>query len=607
VNAQSLIGIKLGNFRLERLLGRGRMGIVYLAHDEALLRPTAVKILSWSLPAQHGLDPEAWFLAEARNVARIDHPHVIRIYGVAKHAPHCYIAMEYVNGATADDWVSRHGPFSARRATEILLQAASALQAAHDAKIVHRDIKPGNLLIDAEGGAKLGDFGMAMSLSRDANREAARAGTPHYTAPEIWRGHVATPATDIYALGATFFYLLTGRPPFDASTLEELTDAHLHAPVPDPNDYAAAIPPGCHQLIERCMAKSAGDRYASAQVLGWEVRGVVRELNSLAPAPRQVMRAEAERRRSSPAGEQRGSQPFGFRVEPFQSIEPLSAPAIGEPFRSTRDALRAALRDEASHCVLLSGAPGSGKTTLAQQLMAECMSAAPLAVVSNDEPSKSLQQQVARAFGIVPLLASRANAEIDGLLEELERTQRGPASPAWLVLDNLRPSRARLGELWVLMQAASKTKSFRMLVLATPELEDGLARAATRERQVEPLRVSLPPLTPRQTLDYMAAWLQAVRTPSSPPVVITPDAALLVAHESGGSLVRINEIARAMLQRAWSERRLVLSSWDAWSAAREVAAPGAPAQRARPRDWPTKQVLEILNAERHAAGIPWRQ
>src|SRR5512145_3429257 len=140
----SLVGAKLGNYRLERRLGRGRMGVVYLARDEALLRPTAVKILSWAMPESQGQDPEAWFIAEARNVARVNHPHVVQIYGVARHGNHCYIAMEYVDGATADAWVARNGPFSVERATELLIQTSSALQAAHEAGIVHRDIKPEN-------------------------------------------------------------------------------------------------------------------------------------------------------------------------------------------------------------------------------------------------------------------------------------------------------------------------------------------------------------------------------------------------------------------------------------------------------------------------------
>src|SRR4029079_12596647 len=169
--------------------------------------PTAVKVLTWS-PAEH--DPEAWFLAEARNVARLNHPSVVQIYSVARHGPYCYIAMEYVEGVSADVMVSRDGPFSAERATAVILQLAAALELAHASGIIHRDVKPGNILINQRDGvAKLGDFGMAVS-GRSGN-QTPRAGTPHYFAPEIWRGEPATISTDLYALGATYYYLLTGR------------------------------------------------------------------------------------------------------------------------------------------------------------------------------------------------------------------------------------------------------------------------------------------------------------------------------------------------------------------------------------------------------------
>src|SRR4051812_2070077 len=198
------------------------MGVVYLARDEALLRPTAVKILSWAAADLQGHDPEAWFLSEARHVARINHANVVHIYAVAKHGPYCYIAMEYVDGASADTRIAEMGPFPADRATEILVQAASALQAAHDAGVVHRDVKPGNLLIGLDGSVKLSDFGMALDMAGARASVQVRAGTPFYTAPEIWRGEPASPATDIYALGATYFYLLTGSPPFTASDLPSL-------------------------------------------------------------------------------------------------------------------------------------------------------------------------------------------------------------------------------------------------------------------------------------------------------------------------------------------------------------------------------------------------
>ena len=246
----NLAGIKLGNYRLRRVLGRGNMGVVYLATDEALLRPTAVKVLTWS-PAEH--DPEAWFLAEARNVARLNHPSVVQIYSVARHGPYCYIAMEYIEGVSAEAMVQRDGPFAAERATEVILQLAAALELAHASGIVHRDVKPGNILINSDGTAKLGDFGMAVSALRP-DAPGVRAGTPHYFAPEIWRGEPASAATDLYALGATYYYLLTGRPPLDGSSIAGLSVAHQRQEVVAPRELAADIAGACMRVVRRCMA-----------------------------------------------------------------------------------------------------------------------------------------------------------------------------------------------------------------------------------------------------------------------------------------------------------------------------------------------------------------
>src|SRR5512133_4321299 len=157
-----LAGLKLGNYRLERLIGRGRMGVVYLAKDEALLRPTAIKILSWRVADAQGHDPVQWFLTEARLVARINHPRVVQIYGAARHGDYCYIAMDYVPGHSAEAMVARGAPMAPELATDILVQAASALHAAHAAGVVHRDVKPANLLVADGGVTKLGDFGMAL-------------------------------------------------------------------------------------------------------------------------------------------------------------------------------------------------------------------------------------------------------------------------------------------------------------------------------------------------------------------------------------------------------------------------------------------------------------
>ncbi|HEY5956337.1 MAG TPA: serine/threonine-protein kinase, partial [Polyangiaceae bacterium] len=282
---ENLIGEKLGNYRLERLLGRGRMGVVYLAQDEALLRSTAVKVLSWAVSDAVGQNPEAWFISEARNAARINPPPVVQIYGVARHGPHCYIAMEYVDGSSADCWIRRKGVFSLERATELLIHVADALQAAHEANVIHRDVKPENLLLRSDGRAKLGDFGMAVDITRSGGAAAVRAGTPYYTAPEIWRGSVASIASDIYALGATYYYLLTGCPPFQARELADLVAAHLNAPIPALPPIHTSVPPVCQAILNRCLAKLPNHRYANAQALALEARALLTQLTDPIPPP----------------------------------------------------------------------------------------------------------------------------------------------------------------------------------------------------------------------------------------------------------------------------------------------------------------------------------
>src|SRR5258705_2594695 len=204
--------------------------------------------------------------------------------------------MEYVGGVAADAMVQPAGPFSAERATEVILQLAAALELAHASGIIHRDVKPGNILIKADGTAKLGDFGMAVSTQRTTRHEI-RAGTPHYFAPEIWRGEPATIATDLYALGATYYYLLTGRPPLDRPTIAGLSAAHQRQEIVDPPELAPDIAAVCMPLVRGCMAKSPTERLESARAVAWEARGVLRELES--PGDTASRRVDLGRRSSS--------------------------------------------------------------------------------------------------------------------------------------------------------------------------------------------------------------------------------------------------------------------------------------------------------------------
>ncbi len=346
-----LVGLKLGNYRLERLIGRGRMGVVYLANDEALLRPTAIKLLSWKAADAQGQDPVRWFLGEARMVARINHPRVVQIYGAARQGDHCYIAMEYVVGRSAEAMVAE-GAIAPELATDILLQAAAALHAAHVSGIIHRDVKPANLLVGAGGVTKLGDFGMALGSADLAVGNAhIRVGTPYYTAPEIWAGGKASVASDIYSLGATWFHLLTGQPPFPGATVPAVEQAHLRAPIPDPRALVPSLPASCAALISRALAKDPRDRQASALVLLQEGRGVMQELAAAGGAPLPSRHSEpaltplpSGLRHLPPLAPELLRTTLGFLFRPFSDVAPHHAVLAPLPARANASQLDAYLR-----------------------------------------------------------------------------------------------------------------------------------------------------------------------------------------------------------------------------------------------------------------------
>jgi serine/threonine protein kinase len=581
----NLAGMKLGNYRLRRLLGRGSTGVVYLAEDEALLRPTAVKVLTWA-PAKH--DPEAWFLAEARSVAKLNHPSVIQIYSVARHGPHCYIAMEYVDGVSAEAMVTRQGPLSAERATAVIVQLAAALELAHASGIIHRDVKPANILINKrDGSAKLGDFGMAVSGLRGA--QTVRAGTPHYFAPEIWRGEPASIATDLYALGATYFYLLTGRPPIDDATLAGLSAAHQQQEVVAPPELAARVAASCMRVVRRCMAKAPVERYESALAVAWAMRGVLRELESPWLTP--VDNAQPSLGEADALWRARG-----FQFDPFAAVDPSAPPYREAPFDGLRRELGARLAMSGT-ALVLAGAPGSGRSVLARWVFAcHAGRGAYIDLERINARPGSLVERIARAFGAIASTRAAGNAEIEGLLEVLARASRAEAVPL-IVIDGVVVGTRAAVEVATLVRAARSTRYFSLLVV-------GPAEFATDTFGAHPASavIAMPPLTPRQAGKYVESWLRATRSPSAPPLIITIDAALLVGHRTSGNLARINALAREMIASGGP----VITSWDAWTApdagdpARAVPPP------VRPAVWPTPEILGLINQCRIAAGLAER-
>lgn len=272
----------LGPYHLLRRLGEGGMGTVYLAHDPALDRRVAVKVLrlpASTSDAKAGATMARRFLREARSAARISHPHVVTIHAVGEHPAgggRPYLVMEYVEGGSLADHLRRQGPLGWREVAAALRDALRALAAAHAQGVIHRDIKPANLMRgrNADGSAlvKLVDFGLARvvsdgPLSDELTFPGAFVGSPSYASPEQIAGTAVDGRADLYSLAATGFALLTGQPPFVEDDPADVLQHHLERPFPDVRSLAPAVPGALVEILDRASRKRAADRYPTAAAM----------------------------------------------------------------------------------------------------------------------------------------------------------------------------------------------------------------------------------------------------------------------------------------------------------------------------------------------------
>ena len=251
-----------GRYKIQSLIGTGGMAAVYLAKDLILDRLVAIKVLR--LDFRQNDDAMRRFRREALSATQLTHPNIVGVYDVGQSQEMNYIVMEYVEGTDLKDYVRQRGALHPIEAVRIMMQIVSAIAAAHQNRIIHRDIKPQNILIDREGNVKITDFGIAVALSDTSLTQTnTLLGSVHYLSPEQARGGMATIQTDIYALGIVLYELLTGRVPFDGESAVSIALKHFQEPLPPVVNPTAMVPQSLENIVLKATAKDPMNRYRS--------------------------------------------------------------------------------------------------------------------------------------------------------------------------------------------------------------------------------------------------------------------------------------------------------------------------------------------------------
>ncbi len=257
----------LGKYQVRKSIGRGGMGTVYAGYDTALDRPVAIKVLASHLAWEETFVER--FLREARMAAKLDHPHIVTIYDVGQQEGIYYLVMRQIEGQPLRGIIAREGPLPPARAARILGQVASALDYAHSHGVVHRDVKPGNILVEAGDRVTLTDFGVARAA--EGTRLTATGislGTPEYMSPEQALGQSTDNRTDVYSLGIVLYEMLTGQVPFHADTPIATLMQQAHTPPPSPRTVVSSLSAEIETVVLKALTKRPEDRYASAGELG---------------------------------------------------------------------------------------------------------------------------------------------------------------------------------------------------------------------------------------------------------------------------------------------------------------------------------------------------
>jgi predicted Ser/Thr protein kinase len=310
-------GSRIGRFEVVRLLGEGAMGVVYLAQDPHIERPVAVKTLRSDGDRERAAEIESRFLKEAKLSGRLQHPSIVTIYEFGRDGDTVYIAMEYVDGQSLSRFVAGRPSLTVSERVALVRDVARALQHAHERGVVHRDIKPGNILVTKDRSVKVADFGIGKLLSgasTDLTRTGTMIGSPAYMSPEQIRGEKIDGRSDFFSLGVVLFELLTGARPFPGDSITTLVYQILHTEPRDPLSLKADLAPAAREVFARLLAKQPADRPGNSNEFIREIDRLATEFAetqvTAPPIPVAARGASATAAAPSPAGKERSTVPL---------------------------------------------------------------------------------------------------------------------------------------------------------------------------------------------------------------------------------------------------------------------------------------------------------
>ena len=319
MSSNGAIPDKFGRFRVIDVLGRGAMGVVYRAEDAALQRAVAIKTVALLGDPEQRDHHEARFLQEARAAGGVSHPAIITIYDVGREGDVAFIAMELLEGRELRDLI-RESLVTPEQAVDIAARVAEGLAFAHERGVVHRDIKPGNIMVLADGRVKITDFGIARLREPAVRTETGMLlGSPKYMSPEQISGQPIDHRSDIFSLGIVLYEMLTGMPPFSGSDIPQLMFHVATMPVTPPSRVAPGLPPVLDYIVARALKKDPDDRYHSAGEFAADLR-------ECAPEVAAAHLAAAAHANSAESGTMPGTQPDGAAG----AVLPEFAPGDGQ-------------------------------------------------------------------------------------------------------------------------------------------------------------------------------------------------------------------------------------------------------------------------------------